>query len=978
MMNARGSVKAKPKATPPRGSNTPADPKPTPKGNTAPDFLRMSETFEPMIRRPTNLELSAPPTISTSNAKALNQSGMSSVKKPEVIDLNRPTVFASSSNSNGFKNDSPSKTLKGEGSGINAIIESTLNSQLIRSTNFQSNTQNSQIISGTRYEEINETGLKNQVKRHSLVESQIDAQSFMKKNNHKSNPKPEPKVSNGRKTVGVVNILKTGSQSSLEKRPPVNSKAETTTTKKPSPSIESTEDGKSKPSGKVPPTKPYYKKASDTKTNGTSAPRLASPLKSQATPSPKTSLPNLKDVSSKKNFSSNTNGSNGFDTAKTTSFNSMQLQNLLSMKDLIPDNSSINNTASTVSKQPEPTPTDKSVLPITSGNLKRRISLKTDPKSSVPEKLTDSQLTTRVPSETQTKQSSSEKLGNPKKRDSLNVSSNIFSDVDKELESSENLFGKGSSTNAQKKITSDSSPQVRSTSPRPLNKSSDLNRSRDPSVDGESKVAPIQVRQKTPMRKVTKRQRPDGQAELSKSNILDQKSNPTTPRPNESLKLPNASPVIEDPFAGIELFKPRIAIPLEADPSNKGAVLNLNSSSTTQAKTEDNYKSGQSSLDAFEISKIRRKSNLVHPINKLIAPAPEITLVSGFFSEKKSQSLVVSNLMSVQETGNSDEFNRDLIRATNKIIPEELRLSVKVSTKPQDSIVQWINGRILELPTIPFGKCEGPFNAEVVYTGYNSHRGRVRNYNEDRIAVYIKANDKTKPKTPVKSPPKPEAHVNLFSIFDGHGGEDCSEYLTTNLHDRIFNEINFDAPNFEDNVRKLYQSIDTQYLKRCSQNRTSYSGSCSITVCITNSSLYCINVGDSRAIMSTKNGAEIVEISKDHKPESPTELKRIISSGGRIYRSIWNPLIRRTWDEFVSSFDDFKKCDVQGKANKGFEYGPWRITPGGLSVSRSIGDFESKLTGLGAIAGCLVNEPEVTQYKLADADFIVIGCTIIR
>ena len=126
--------------------------------------------------------------------------------------------------------------------------------------------------------------------------------------------------------------------------------------------------------------------------------------------------------------------------------------------------------------------------------------------------------------------------------------------------------------------------------------------------------------------------------------------------------------------------------------------------------------------------------------------------------------------------------------------------------------------------------------------------------------------------------------------------------------------------------------------------------------------------------MSTKGGAEIVEVSKDHKPESLSELKRIISCGGRIYRSIWNPLMRRTWDEFVSSLEDFKKCNEQEKANKGYEYGPWRITPGGLSVSRSVGDFESKLTGLGAIAGCLINEPEITQFKLAEADFVVIGC----
>jgi protein phosphatase 2C family protein 2/3 len=48
---------------------------------------------------------------------------------------------------------------------------------------------------------------------------------------------------------------------------------------------------------------------------------------------------------------------------------------------------------------------------------------------------------------------------------------------------------------------------------------------------------------------------------------------------------------------------------------------------------------------------------------------------------------------------------------------------------------------------------------------------------------------------------------------------------------------------------------------------------------------YLANVGDSRAIMSVDGGEKILLLSKDHKPESPDETKRIEENGGRIYQN---------------------------------------------------------------------------------------------
>ena len=47
---------------------------------------------------------------------------------------------------------------------------------------------------------------------------------------------------------------------------------------------------------------------------------------------------------------------------------------------------------------------------------------------------------------------------------------------------------------------------------------------------------------------------------------------------------------------------------------------------------------------------------------------------------------------------------------------------------------------------------------------------------------------------------------------------------------------------------------------------------------------YSINVGDSRAIMSCELGSKIIPLSKDHKPSSDDEKKRILEGGGKIYQ----------------------------------------------------------------------------------------------
>ncbi len=60
----------------------------------------------------------------------------------------------------------------------------------------------------------------------------------------------------------------------------------------------------------------------------------------------------------------------------------------------------------------------------------------------------------------------------------------------------------------------------------------------------------------------------------------------------------------------------------------------------------------------------------------------------------------------------------------------------------------------------------------------NSNQGISRKYNEDRVSIILNI---------VKNGVK----ASYFAIYDGHGGANCCDFLTQNLHQLIFNSKYF-------------------------------------------------------------------------------------------------------------------------------------------------------------------------------------------
>ena len=120
---------------------------------------------------------------------------------------------------------------------------------------------------------------------------------------------------------------------------------------------------------------------------------------------------------------------------------------------------------------------------------------------------------------------------------------------------------------------------------------------------------------------------------------------------------------------------------------------------------------------------------------------------------------------------------------------------------------------------------------------------------------------------------------------------------------------------------------------------------------------YVANVGDSRAILSMNKGKLVKIMSIDHKPNNEQELNRIMQNGGSVYqthsgsKNICNFLIAST-----------------------VKYGPHRILPGRLSVSRAFGDIEAKNPDYGGNPNVLIASPDIKSFEITNkTDFLVLG-----
>lgn len=157
--------------------------------------------------------------------------------------------------------------------------------------------------------------------------------------------------------------------------------------------------------------------------------------------------------------------------------------------------------------------------------------------------------------------------------------------------------------------------------------------------------------------------------------------------------------------------------------------------------------------------------------------------------------------------------------------------------------------------------------------------------------------------------------MKWFGVYDGHGGDKCSQFLKEHLH-RAF----FANKKWQDDVRQAlkdaFATVERQWAKQGDN-----SGSCCLVTLIHDDTCYVANLGDSRAILGSEGMKKVYQISKDHKPSNMNEQQRIMAAGGKIYQTTAISEVGGKLEQFT---------------------GPLRVYPGRLSTTRTFGDLEAK------------------------------------
>nr|GMC70444.1 probable protein phosphatase 2C 58 [Ipomoea batatas]GMC76888.1 probable protein phosphatase 2C 58 [Ipomoea batatas] len=124
-----------------------------------------------------------------------------------------------------------------------------------------------------------------------------------------------------------------------------------------------------------------------------------------------------------------------------------------------------------------------------------------------------------------------------------------------------------------------------------------------------------------------------------------------------------------------------------------------------------------------------------------------------------------------------------------------------------------------------------------------------------------------------------EHDLGLFAIFDGHMGHDVAQYLQSHLFDNILKEHDF-WTDTENAIKRAYHTTDNDILEK--SMHLGKGGSTAVTAILINGErLVVANVGDSRAVISSKSSAR--QLSVDHEPNKE---KPIIESKGGFVSNI--------------------------------------------------------------------------------------------
>ena len=253
--------------------------------------------------------------------------------------------------------------------------------------------------------------------------------------------------------------------------------------------------------------------------------------------------------------------------------------------------------------------------------------------------------------------------------------------------------------------------------------------------------------------------------------------------------------------------------------------------------------------------------------------------------------------------------------------------------------------------------------------GYNTFHGLFKEINEDKIIVINQI------KKPASSKMKTWPKISYFGIFDGHGGEGCSEFLKNNLLNYLIDNKNFPF-DIKTGLTESFEKAEEEFFKlKCSGDieHCDKSGSCALVSILFDNKIYIANLGDSRAIMSMNSGTKVKQLTNDHKPDNPKEFERVIKNGSKIYiDDNDDPHRDPSKLTFIKDKAELERAKSNNKSNEEMIF---RVYPSDLAVTKSIGDIKAKKKEFGGKQGSIINKPDIFIHDINSTDdFLVMGC----
>ncbi|XP_078044193.1 protein phosphatase 2C [Augochlora pura] len=179
-------------------------------------------------------------------------------------------------------------------------------------------------------------------------------------------------------------------------------------------------------------------------------------------------------------------------------------------------------------------------------------------------------------------------------------------------------------------------------------------------------------------------------------------------------------------------------------------------------------------------------------------------------------------------------------------------------------------------------------------TGHCNQGGRK--YMEDMFSVAFQS-----------TPDDKDLEYAFFGIFDGHGGGEAASFAKEHLMNVIVKQKNFWSDRDEDVLRAIRDGyVSTHYAMwreldkwpRTASGLPSTAGTTASIAFIRKGKIYIGHVGDSAIILGYQVEGDpqwrAKALTKDHKPESGSEMMRIRESGGKVIsksgvpRVVWN------------------------------------------------------------------------------------------